>query len=120
MHNISHEIRTPLNGIIGFADLLKNKDLTEDKKEKYLNIIIGSAYQLLGIVDDVIEISKIEVGNIPLHTAIFNLNEVCDELYMLFSKKVNEDVLFKVNKESLENIVIETDKENLSRYYQVY
>lgn len=115
LHNISHEIRTPLNGIIGFADLLKNKDLTDDKKEKYLNIIIGSAYQLLGIVNDVIEISKIEVGNIPLHNTIFNINEVCDELHILFSKKANEDILFKVNKEFIENVIIETDKEKLKQ-----
>jgi len=118
LHNISHEIRTPLNGIIGFADLLKNKELTEEKREKYLNIIIGSAYQLLGIVSDIIEISKIEAGIIPIHTTIFNLNEVCDELYILFSKKINieENLEFYVYKELPDyQSVIETDKEKLKQ-----
>lgn len=64
--NMSHEIRTPMNGIIGFSELLNNPDLNEKDRAHYTRIINNSGKQLLEIVNDIIDISKIEAGQIEL------------------------------------------------------
>ena len=60
--NMSHEIRTPMNGILGFAELLKEKDLTSDEKEQYIEMIDKGGVRLLNIINNIIDISKIEAG----------------------------------------------------------
>jgi signal transduction histidine kinase len=60
--NISHEIRTPMNGIIGFCSLLGEPNLPDDKKKNYSEIIISSSNQLLSIINDILDISRIEAG----------------------------------------------------------
>ena len=79
--NISHEIRTPMNGILGFADFLRNPDLTEDKKLQYIDIINSSSRQLLGIITDIIEISKIETNLITIMKSKTNINSIIDLVY---------------------------------------
>ena len=64
--NMSHEIRTPMNGIIGFANLLRDPELPEDKKDLFLKHIDNSSNQLLNIIDDIIDISKIESGQLKI------------------------------------------------------
>jgi signal transduction histidine kinase len=64
--NMSHEIRTPMNGILGFADILLDQDLSVDDRERYVRIIQSSGERLLKTVNDIIEISKIETGQIAL------------------------------------------------------
>ena len=71
LSNMSHEIRTPLNGILGFTELLlKSKNLPE-KEKKYINIIHSSSKALLQIINDVLDISKIESGNLILEKKEF-------------------------------------------------
>jgi signal transduction histidine kinase len=74
--NMSHEIRTPMNGIIGFSQLLKKPGLTKDKQDKYINTIIESANHLLSIVNDIIEISKIDIGQIEIMTEPVDLKDL--------------------------------------------
>ena len=62
--NISHEIKTPMNGILGFADLLKTPSLPENLREDYLNIIEKSGHRMLSIINDIIDISKLEAGEV--------------------------------------------------------
>jgi two-component system CheB/CheR fusion protein len=64
--NMSHEIRTPMNGIIGFADLINEPDIDNEKRKSYSEIIKNSCFQLLNIVNDIIDISKIETGQIEI------------------------------------------------------
>lgn len=82
--NMSHEIRTPMNGIIGFAELLKKRDLTEEKKEKYVNIIHSNGEYLISLINDIIDLSKIQAGQLGLDATNFNLNLLMDELYHFF------------------------------------
>ncbi|HPV56110.1 MAG TPA: histidine kinase dimerization/phospho-acceptor domain-containing protein, partial [Tenuifilaceae bacterium] len=114
LQNISHEIRTPMNGIIGFAQLLNRDNLTEQQKQTYVNIIISSSNQLLNIVNDVLDISLIESGNITANLESVNLNSMLDELYQSFSPSVKQNVTFKVVKELPNNkCIIITDKTKL-------
>lgn len=73
--NMSHEIRTPMNGILGFADLLKTPGLKSSKQEKYIQIIEKSGVRMLNIINDIIDISKIESGHMSVDIAESNINE---------------------------------------------
>jgi CheY-like chemotaxis protein len=82
---MSHEIRTPMNSIIGFSNLLNDPDLKQDKKDQYLQHIFQSSNLLLNLIDDIIDISKIEAGQITISPQICNLNETIKDLF--FSAK---------------------------------
>ncbi|NLP58019.1 LytS/YhcK type 5TM receptor domain-containing protein [Lutibacter sp. B1] len=88
--NISHEIRTPMNAILGFSDLLKTPDLTEDKRLKFINVIENSGKRMLNTINDVIIISKIESGTIEINTTEKNLNEQIENIYILFKPEIEE------------------------------
>jgi len=85
--NMSHEIRTPMNGIMGFAQLLKDSQLTESQKEQYIRIMYNSSRQLLRIVNDVLDISKIETGQYQVHNEPFSLNDLMVELFTEFTSQ---------------------------------
>ncbi|WP_221259152.1 PAS domain S-box protein [Flavobacterium okayamense] len=76
--NMSHEIRTPLNGIIGFSNLLLNTTITDIQKQ-YLNTVNQSAISLLGVVNDILDISKIEAGKLILDNHKSNLFKIINE-----------------------------------------
>jgi len=82
--NMSHEIRTPMNGILGFADLLKEAKLTGEEKQKYIGIIEKSGNRMLNIINDLIDISKVESGQMELSFSRTNINEQLDFLYNFF------------------------------------
>ena len=82
--NMSHEIRTPMNGILGFAQLLKKPALTEHKQSKYIKVIEQSGKRMLDIINDLIDISKIEAGLIETNFREVNINEDLDALYAFF------------------------------------
>ncbi|MET0082164.1 MAG: ATP-binding protein [Sedimenticola sp.] len=74
--NMSHELRTPLNAVIGFSRLVRDSDhLTEQQRES-MDIINSSGIHLLRLIDDVLDIAKIEVGHVTLETAVFNLHQM--------------------------------------------
>ncbi len=79
--NMSHEIRTPMNAIVGFATLLENEELTTENKKKYIEIINHSAENLLTIINDILDISKIEAGQLETCKAAFNLHHLLQESY---------------------------------------
>ncbi|MDT8285252.1 MAG: PAS domain S-box protein, partial [Thermovirgaceae bacterium] len=79
--NMSHEIRTPMNGIMGFIDLLQKQDLNRDTRTNYLNIIRKSSLRLLNTLNDIIEISKIEAGQVGLLEENFHLSGVLQYFY---------------------------------------
>lgn len=89
--NMSHEIRTPMNGILGFANLLRDPDLTDDEKDLYLKQIDNSSNQLLNIIDDIIDISKIESGQLKISNKPVRINSILDEIYSSFFHRIRGD-----------------------------
>jgi signal transduction histidine kinase/CheY-like chemotaxis protein len=82
--NMSHEIRTPMNGILGFAELLKEQDLTGEEQSKYIGIIEKSGYRMLNIINDIIDISKIEARMVEMRRVETNVNEQIEYVYSFF------------------------------------
>lgn len=79
--NLSHEIRTPMNAIIGFSDLLDNPDLAENEKSDYLDIIRKSGRNLVSIIEDLIEMSKIDANQVMPKFKGIDLDECMIELF---------------------------------------
>lgn len=78
--NMSHEIRTPLNGIVGFAYLLGRKGISETKRKRYVNFVDSCSQQLLTLVNDIIDISKVEAGKLKFHFEEFSIHQMLENL----------------------------------------
>ena len=115
--NMSHEIRTPMNGIIGFSELCLDPNITKDKQKEYANIVIKSSKRLLSIVNDILDISKIEAGAVTLNLESVNLNKLLDELESFFKPIAQENNLILSCERGLENYKssVETDKTKLNQ-----
>ena len=102
--NLSHEIRTPMNGIIGFSDLLKDPDNTIAERNEYINIINNCSYQLLSIITDIIEISKIETNLVTLNEEPVDINLLLTNLYkeLSINNLQKQDVGFRLVNTQLE------------------
>lgn len=81
LSNISHEIRTPVNGIMGFIDIILDKETTEDEKSQYTGLIRKMSTQLLSIMNDLIEISKIESNQIIIRKSDFRIAQCLKTVY---------------------------------------
>lgn len=91
--NMSHEIRTPMNGILGFTDLLKEPKLSGKDQKKYLSVIESSGNRLLNTVNDLIDISKIEAGQMKVSVSDFNLNKLMEQLFAFFNEEAKRKSL---------------------------
>lgn len=113
--NMSHEIRTPMNGILGFAELLKEPDLTGEQQQDYIEIIEKSGIRMLNIINDIVDISKIESGQMTVLFKETNVNEQLEFIYKFFSKETEQKGLHLSLKKSLspDNAVILADQEKL-------
>ena len=87
--NMSHEIRTPLNGILGFVDLL-DETITDKKSKEYLNIINSSSHHLMGVIDDVLDFSKIESGKLNIDKCDFETKKEFQSIRNLFEAKSSQ------------------------------
>ena len=88
--NMSHEIRTPMNGILGFAELIQRKDLTTEKRNEYAKIITECGNNLLQIINDILDISKIEAGECKIVKTDFSVNKMMEELYAFFEPLITQ------------------------------
>lgn len=87
--NMSHEIRTPMNAIIGFSNLLSNDDLSSKERNDFIRYIINNSNTLLHLIDDIIDLSKIEAGQLRISIKPFDLNRLLLDLYHNFSNRSN-------------------------------
>ncbi|MEI6436223.1 MAG: PAS domain S-box protein [Bacteroidota bacterium] len=88
--NMSHEIRTPMNGILGFASLLKEPGLTGEEQQKYIRIIEKGGARMLNIINDIVDISKIESGQMEISISETNINQQIEFIYIFFKPEVEK------------------------------
>lgn len=95
--NMSHEIRTPMTGILGFTELLKNSDITEEQKLSYLEIIESSGNRMLRIINDLIDFSKIEAKQVEINHQITDISQILNELNFFFMPEAsNKGITLKL------------------------
>jgi len=113
--NMSHEIRTPMNGILGFAELLKEPELTGDQQQEYISIIERSGARMLNIINDIVDISRIESGQIKVVLSTTNINEQIDFIAKFFKTETDDKNLKLLSKTDLSDneALIFTDCEKL-------
>jgi signal transduction histidine kinase len=113
--NISHEIRTPLNGMLGFTEILKEPGLTTPEQQKYIDIIEKSGQRLLDTVQDLIDISKIETGQVIMNISEVNLEKQIENLYEFFKPQAEQKNLRLILRNLIpsEYEIIETDRAKL-------
>jgi signal transduction histidine kinase/CheY-like chemotaxis protein len=90
LHNMTHEIRTPINGIMGFSNLLKRADLAPEERDEFIHIIRTNSQQLMRIIDDILEISKLETKQVRIINGETDINHLLADMYAIFKIKTEE------------------------------
>lgn len=113
--NMSHEIRTPMNGILGFAELLKEPNLTGEDQKEYIKIIQESGTRMLNIINDIIDISKIESKQMKTALTATNINDKIKFVYNFFKPEVDKKGIQFLFKNGLpdNDSIINTDNEKI-------
>ena len=113
--NMSHEIRTPMNGILGFAELLKEPKLNDKEQLEYIGIIEKSGKRLLNIINDIIDISKIEAGQVEVNIVESNINDQIEYIDTFFQPEFERKGLMHSFKNGLSanESIIKTDREKI-------
>ena len=120
LQNLSHEIRTPMNAIIGFSELLKDSFDDKNNLEKYTGIICQRSYDLLGIINDILDIAKIESGQLTVNLEECNIDTLFEDLTSFFnefqSRTRKEQIKFSLISEiSPSDNIIVTDRLKLKQ-----
>ena len=113
--NMSHEIRTPMNGILGFSSLLKEPNLTGQEQQKYIGIIEKAGARMLNIINNIVDISKIESGIMKVILKAININDQMEYIHTFFKPEAESKKLQLVLKKSLsaKEAIVTTDSEKL-------
>jgi PAS domain S-box-containing protein len=117
--NMSHEIRTPLNGILGFMELLEEKDNTEEDQQQYFKIIHKSSDRLLQTINNIIDVSKIEAGQMPVIYTDYDVSEHLTSLAGFFAPEAHrKGIQIRINPEQHPTSgTIKTDRVKLDAIY---
>ena len=116
LSNMSHDIRTPMNAIIGYINLAEDENVTMDELKDYLQKIKGSSHHLLALINDILEMSRIESGKMELEPVPVNLIETFDEVRDMFGLQMEEKKIdYAVRCKDVEDPYVYCDKNRLNR-----
>lgn len=85
--NMSHEVRTPLGVILGFSELLANREITTSEKERYIATIRRNGELLLNVIDDILDLSKVEAGKLKVENLETNVSEILTDVILQLKPK---------------------------------
>jgi signal transduction histidine kinase/ActR/RegA family two-component response regulator len=88
--NMSHEIRSPLGAILGFADLMASPETSRDEIETYANVVVRNSQHLLRIIDDILDLSKVEAGKVEIENIPFSIAELLTDFSSLLGLKARD------------------------------
>jgi len=116
--NMSHDIRTPLNGIVGLLQIIESKDISFEQRQELLNIMNTSSSHLVNLIDDIIDISKIEAQQLTMYPAAVDLNALINELRIFFENYLRSigkgHIMLVINESGLiDNCVAHIDEKRL-------
>ena len=117
--NVSHEIRTPLNSIVGFSSLLSDLDLDGETRNLYIELIESNTESLLVLIDEIIDLSKIEAQQLTLKKQNFCIDALMDELFQIFNRgHKNKAVELKIGRTSLnEELFVFSDRVRVKQVF---
>ncbi len=114
--NMSHEIRTPLNAIVGFSSLLKEKSITEEDQDMYINIIDNNSESLMVLINDILDISLIDANQLKLNSGLFNAHSILSEIESTFKLKNTKQLEIKfVNNNETKGLFLYNDSVRFSQ-----
>ena len=116
LSNMSHDIRTPMNAIIGYTNLAERDDVSLEEMREYIGKIKGSSHHLLALINDVLEMSRIESGKMELEPVAVDLKKVIGEVKDLFATQMSEkNIDFRVDVSNVKKPLVYCDKFRLNR-----
>ena len=116
LSNMSHEIRTPMNVIIGLSQLIKRRSLDKNKQDEYINTIIGKGNLLLNIINDIIDVAKIEANELTINKDECEIKPLLNEIYLAFENNLNPNVRLIIDiPDEINDLTISTDSLRLKQ-----
>ncbi len=120
--NMSHEIRTPMNAILGFSEMLKLEDISREERDEYISLINSKGHELMEIISDIIDISKIEAGDLAIEKKRVPVRNFLEEIYTGFKEEMaltfRKWVQLRLNMPKKSDPVMDTDPIRLKQVFQ--
>ncbi|OFY07119.1 MAG: hypothetical protein A2W99_02435 [Bacteroidetes bacterium GWF2_33_16] len=118
--NMSHEIRTPMNAITGFSQMLEYENLPKEKRKEYIRLVGEGCTNLTNLIDDIIDFSKIESGEVKIDKKEFNPHPMLEYLYDNYTNEIIKRgkenlILYYSNENKNSDLIINTDQEKLKQ-----
>lgn len=116
LSNMSHDIRTPMNAIIGYISLAKEEGVTFEQTKEYMSKIESSSHHLLALINDILEMSRIESGRVELEDGPVNLKKVMDDVEDMFATQMqNKNITYTVDYSKVRDLHVIFDKNRFNR-----
>lgn len=113
--NMSHEIRTPLNAIEGFSRVMAETDSAEDRM-KYMEIVESNNSRVLALIDEILDLSRVEAGEVTIKKQMVDLSELCRTIQLIFKFRCPETIQLTTSKPNM-NVLLNTDANRITQIF---